>query len=101
MSDANLILTRVYLKPDQRAALVRKAREENTKISELIRRAVDVYIESEITCEELARLDSASVSAKADLDVILRDLSDINSTVRDLRDEVFALRARAARGEVV
>ena len=101
MSAPNLILTRIYLKPKQHAALEHKARKEKVAISDLIGRAVDVYIESEITREELALLDLASIAAKADLDWILRDLDDINSTVRDLREEVIDLRARSAGGEVV
>ena len=39
MSPTNLVMTRVYLDPKQRAALKRKAREEQAEIADLIRHA--------------------------------------------------------------
>lgn len=101
MSRTNLVMTRVYLEAKQRAALERKAREEKAEVSDLIRRAVDVYIETGITRQDLELLDVASLAAKADLDASIAHLDSINAMIRGLKKDIHELRARAARGEAV
>lgn len=101
MALTNQIPTQVYLDAKQHATLERKAREEKSEISDLIRRAIDVYIDSGITPGDLLLLDAASLAAKKDIDATLCDLDEINSTVRALKKEILDLRSRAARGEIV
>ena len=101
MSPTNLVMTRVFLDPKQRAALERKAREEKADISDLIRRAIDVYIETGITREDFELLDVASLAAKADLDASISHLDSINAMIRSLKTDIHELRARAARGEAI
>ena len=94
-------MTRVYLDPKQRAALERKAREEQAEVSDLIRRAIDVYIETGITRQDFELLDAASLAAKADLDATIAGLDSINAMIRGLKKDIHELRARAARGEAI
>ena len=101
MSPTNLVMTRVYLDPKQRAALERKAREEQAEVSDLIRRAIDVYIETGITRQDFELLDAASLAAKADLDATIAGLDSINAMIRGLKKDIHELRARAARGEAI
>lgn len=101
MSPANFVMTRVYLDPEQRAALERKAREEKAEIADLIRRAIDVYIQTGVTREDFELLDAASLAAKADLDATIADLDSINAMIRGLKKDIHDSRARAARGEVI
>src|SRR5262245_7419509 len=101
MSPANLVMTRVYLDTKQRAALERKAREEKAQVADVIRRAIDAYIQTGVTREEFELLDAASLAAKVDLDASIAHLDSINAMIRGLQRDIHKLRARAARGEAI
>jgi predicted DNA-binding protein len=61
-----MILTQVYLEPEQKKALTQKARKTGRKASDLVREAVDGLLLG-VNPDELRQLDEATRRAEKDL----------------------------------
>lgn len=92
---ATLQLTQVYLDPNQKAALSKKAKAAKVGVSEVIRDAVDAYL-SGITVDELRLLDSATKQAGAELDAMAQQLKATNATVDNAFSTIATLQTKAA-----
>jgi hypothetical protein len=78
--------TMVYLTPEQKEGLARRARERNTKVAAEIRSAIDAYLAG-VTPQELELLDVATKRAKEDIDAMLETVNDmLRSHQRFLKD---------------
>jgi hypothetical protein len=62
----SMILTQVYLEPEQKKALTQKARKTGRKASDLVREAVDGLLLG-VNPDELRQLDEATRRAEKDL----------------------------------
>jgi Ribbon-helix-helix protein, copG family len=92
---ANLQLTQVYLDPNQKAALSKKAKAAKVGVSEVIRDAVDAYLAG-ITVDELRLLDSASKQAAAELDAMTQQLKATNARLDNAFRAIAVMQAKAA-----
>ena len=70
---ASMVLTQVYLEPQQKKALAAQARQSGRKVSELMREAVDAAIAG-VTTEDLRVLDEGTRRAQGDLKAMLAEL---------------------------
>jgi hypothetical protein len=86
-------LTQVYLEPEQKTQLQRRAKENGTKVAEEIRRAVDAYLAG-ISPEELRLLDEGTRKAEKHIMEMAGELDRINARL----DAAFAQLSRKARG---
>jgi Ribbon-helix-helix protein, copG family len=66
---AELVLTQVYLEPQQKKLLAERAKALGKKPSEAIREAIDAF-NAGVTVEQLQQIDAATKAAKMDLDEI-------------------------------
>ena len=92
---ATLQLTQVYLDPNQKAALSKKAKAAKVGVSVVIRDAVDAYLAG-ITVDELRLLDSASKQAAAELDAMAQQLKATNAKLDNAFRTIAAMQAKAA-----
>jgi hypothetical protein len=67
-----LVLTNIYLEPDQKKFLERQAKRNGSNVSVEARNAIDLY-KLGISVEEMEMLDKATAKAKSDID----DMIDI------------------------
>ena len=86
------LLTQVYLDPDQKKALQKRARAKGTKLSEEIRNAVNTYLAG-VTTEELELLDAASREAEKELEAMAQILDTTNTRLDDVFVELERLQA--------
>lgn len=92
---ATLQLTQVYLDPNQKAALSKKAQAAKVGVSEVIREAVDAYLAG-VTVEELRLLDSATKQAAAELDAMSKQLKATNAKLDQTFRAIGMMRMKAA-----
>jgi hypothetical protein len=85
--------TMVYLTPEQKAGLARRARQRKTKVAAEIRAAVDAYLAG-VTPQELELLDAATKRAKEDIDAMLRTTDEMAAQHRQFMRQMRRLRAR-------
>ena len=71
----SMVLTQVYLEPQQKKALTAQARQSGRRVSELMREAVDAAIAG-VTTEDLRVLDEGTRRAQGDLQAMLAELKD-------------------------
>lgn len=86
----------VYLTPEQKEGLARRARERRTKVAAEIRSAVDAYLAG-ITPQELELLDVATKRAKEDIDAMIETADEILRTHERFMKEIRKLRKAAGR----
>lgn len=92
----SLVLTQVYLEPEQKKALAAEAKRRGRKPSDLMREAVDAMTMG-VSVEELRQLDTATKRAKADLDAIVATLDANAKEHRAFMAEIAKLRRGAGR----
>ena len=88
------LLTQVYLDPDQKKALQKRAKAKGTKLSEEIRTAVNTYLAG-VTPEELELLDVASREAEKELKAMAQTLDTANIRLDAVFKELERLQAKS------
>jgi hypothetical protein len=68
--------TMVYLTPEQKSGLARRAQQRKTKVAAEIRSAVDAYLAG-VTPQELELLDAATRRAQAEIAAMLKTADEI------------------------
>ncbi len=88
--------TMVYLTPEQKTGLAKRAQERKTKVAAEIRSAVDAYLAG-ITPQELDLLDAATRHAKAEIDAMLKTADQMLASHQVFLREMRKLRKEGAR----
>ena len=83
--------TVVYLTPEQKGGLARRARKRKTNVATEIRSAIDAYLAG-ITPQELELLDVATKRAKEDIDAMLKDTDGMLADHKRFMKEIRKLR---------
>lgn len=91
---ATLQLTQVYLAPDQKAALQKKAKAKGTKMAEEIRNAVDAYLAG-VTLNDVELIDAATKEAQRHIDEMASELARVNKRVDSALAELDRIRAES------
>jgi hypothetical protein len=91
-----LVLTQVYLEPQQKKQLAAKAKSSGRKSSDLVREAVDALLLG-VSPTELAQLDEASKRAAADIKAMVKTLDANAKGHKSFMAEMTKLRAAAAK----
>ena len=92
----SMVLTQVYLEPQQKKALTAQARQSGRRVSELMREAVDAAIAG-VTTEDLRVLDEGTRRAQGDLKSMLAELQDNASEHAAFMREIAKLQKAAAK----
>jgi hypothetical protein len=71
----------VYLEPMQKKALQQISAKSGTSVAEEIRSAVNIYLHSKVTEDELKALDIASQRAEASIKRMITVLKDVNKRI--------------------
>jgi hypothetical protein len=88
--------TMVYLTPEQKMGLARRAQQRKTKVAAEIRSAVDAYLAG-VTPQELELLDAATRRAQTEIAAMLKTADQILESHRAFLRQMRRLRkARAA-----
>jgi Ribbon-helix-helix protein, copG family len=90
----SLVLTQVYLEPNQKKQLAAKAKAAGRKSSDLLREAVDALLLG-VNPTELAQLDEASRRAEVDLKAMVKTLDANAKGHKAFLAEMAKLRAAA------
>ncbi len=85
----------IYLEPEQKARLKRRAEATGGSVSREVRAAIDQYLNG-ATPAEVEALDALSRQAETDLAEMRVDLGDIVAMVRGAMAEIDAIRAGKA-----
>lgn len=88
--------TMVYLTPEQRSGLAKRAQQRKTKVAAEIRSAVDAYLTG-ATPQELELLDAATRRAKAEIDAMLKTADAILESHAAFLREMRKLRKEASK----
>jgi len=88
--------TMVYLTPEQKSGLARRAQQRKTKVAAEIRSAVDAYLAG-VTPQELELLDAATRRAKTEIDAMVRTADQMIADHKAFLREMRALRKDAGR----
>jgi hypothetical protein len=88
--------TMVYLTPEQKTGLARRAQQRKTKVAAEIRSAVDAYLAG-ATPQDLELLDAATRRAKAEIDAMVRTADQMIADHKAFLREMRALRKGAGR----
>ena len=88
--------TMVYLTPEQKMGLARRAQQRKTKVAAEIRAAVDAYLAG-VTPQELELLDAATRRAKQEVDAMLKTADAILESHAAFLREMRKLRREAGR----
>lgn len=88
--------TMVYLTPEQKTGLARRAQQRKTKVAAEIRAAVDAYLAG-VTPQELELLDAATRRAKQEIDAMLKTADAILESHAAFLREMRRLRREAGR----
>jgi hypothetical protein len=88
--------TMVYLTPEQKTGLAKRARERKTKVAAEIRSAVDAYLAG-ITPQELELLDAATRRAKEEIDAMIRTADEMLASHKAFLRDMRALRREPGR----
>ena len=86
----------IYLEPEQKARLKRRAEAKGGSVSREIRAAIEQYLNG-ATPNEVEALDALSRQAEHDLAEMRHDLGDIVAMIQDAMAEIEAIRAGKAR----
>ena len=86
----------IYLEPEQKARLKRRAEAKGGSVSREIRAAIEQYLNG-ATPNEVEALDALSRQAEQDLAEMRHDLGDIVAMIQDAMAEIEVIRAGKAR----
>ena len=92
----SMVLTQVYLEPQQKKALTAQAKKSGRKVSELMREAVDAAIGG-VTHEDLRVLDEGTRRAQGDLQAMTAELKTNASEHAAFMKEMAKLQKAAAK----
>ncbi|MGH8473585.1 MAG: hypothetical protein ACREVJ_14255 [Gammaproteobacteria bacterium] len=84
----------IYVAPEQRKALQRRAKAQGTKVAEEIRHAIDAYLAG-ISKEELALLDTATREAAKHIQAMTKRLAGTNKRLDAVFAELERMRAKS------
>ena len=93
---STMVLTQVYLEPQQKKALTIEAKKTGRKISELMRDAVDAAIAG-ITLEDLKTLDEGTKRVHQHITSMREDLQANNNEHTAFMREMAKLQKQAAK----
>jgi hypothetical protein len=88
--------TMVYLTPEQKSGLAKRAQQRKTKVAAEIRSAVDAYLTG-ATPQELEMLDAATRRAKVEIDAMLKTADAILESHAAFLKAMRKLRKEASR----
>lgn len=88
--------TMVYLTPEQKSGLARRAQQRKTKVAAEIRAAVDAYLAG-ATPQELELLDAATRRAQAEIAAMLKTADGIVASHQAFLRDMRRLRKGRAR----
>ena len=91
-----MVLTQVYLEPQQKKALAAQAKQSGRKVSELMREAVDAAIAG-VTTEDLRVLDEGTRRAQGDIKAMLAELKTNTDEHSAFMREIAKLQKAAAK----
>ena len=78
------VLTQVYLDPTQRTQLLKRSKSTHRNVSELIREAVNLYLEEGgLSSKDRQQLTALTQEARKAIQQMQGDLSDIQRSIRD------------------
>jgi hypothetical protein len=83
--------TMVYLTPEQKTGLAKRAQQRKTKVAAEIRSAVDAYLAG-ATPQELELLDAATRRAREEIDAMIRTADQILASHQAFLREMRRLR---------
>ena len=83
--------TMVYLTPEQKTGLAKRAQQRKTKVAAEIRSAVDAYLAG-ATPQELELLDAATRRAREEIDAMIRTADQILASHQAFLREMRKLR---------
>lgn len=83
----------IYVAPEQRKALQRRAKAQGTKVAEEIRHAIDAYLAG-ISKEELTLLDTATREAAEHIQAMTERLAGTNKRLDAAFAELERMRAK-------
>jgi hypothetical protein len=83
--------TMVYLTPEQKTGLAKRAQQRKTKVAAEIRSAVDAYLAG-ATPQELELLDAATRRARDEIDAMIRTADQILASHQAFLREMRKLR---------
>lgn len=83
--------TMVYLTPEQKTGLAKRAQQRKTKVAAEIRSAVDAYLAG-ATPQELELLDAATRRARDEIDAMIRTADQILASHQAFLREMRRLR---------
>ncbi|MGH8534428.1 MAG: hypothetical protein ACREV1_17360 [Gammaproteobacteria bacterium] len=83
----------IYVAPEQRKALQKRAKEQGTKVAEEIRHAIDAYLAG-LSKEELALLDAAAREAARHIQAMTERLEGTNKRLDAVFAELERMRAK-------
>ena len=86
----------IYLEPEQKARLKRRAEAKGGSVSREIRMAIEQYLNG-ATPNEVEALDALSRQAEKDLAEMRSDLGDIVGMIRGALAEIDEIRASKSR----
>ncbi len=86
----------IYLEPEQKARLKRRAEAKGGSVSREIRTAIEQYLNG-ATPNEVEALDALSRQAEKDLAEMRSDLGDIVGMIRGALAEIDEIRASKSR----
>ncbi len=86
----------IYLEPEQKARLKRRAEATGGSVSREIRAAIEQYLNG-ATPNEVEALDALSRQAEKDLAEMRHDLGDIVAMIRGAMAEIESIRADKAQ----
>ncbi len=92
----SMVLTQVYLEPQQKKALAAQAKQSGRKVSELMREAVDAAIAG-VTTDDLRVLDEGTRRAQGDLKAMLAELKTNSDEHTAFMREIGKLQKAADR----
>ncbi len=93
------VLTQVYLNPTQRTQLLKRSKSTNRNVSELIREAVNLYLEEgALSLKDRQQLMVLTQEARKAIQQMQGDLLDMQRSIRDTLTKIQKRRTNGHHG---
>ncbi len=93
------VLTQVYLNPTQRTQLLKRSKSTNRNVSELIREAVNLYLEEgALSLKDRQQLTVLTQEARKAIQQMQGDLLDMQRSIRDTLAKIQKRRTNGHHG---
>ncbi len=93
------VLTQVYLNPTQRTQLLKRSKSTNRNVSELIREAVNLYLEEgALSLKDRQQLMVLTQEARKAIQQMQGDLLDMQRSIRDTLAKIQKRRTNGHHG---